>query len=66
MSYVIDALYGGKGFRSIDPVELEPFTHGKITLESEEEEARSFLRAARELKLEGPEDWAFLTLVANL
>lgn len=61
MSQTLDATFDGNVFRPDQPIELEPNTRVRITIETNpasEEEAQSFLAVARSLKLEGPPDWS--------
>ncbi|HEY4688118.1 MAG TPA: antitoxin AF2212-like protein [Anaerolineae bacterium] len=61
MVKTIDAVFDGKVFRPDDPVGLEPNTHVRLTIETAQPvtgEAESFLRIARSLRLDGPQDWA--------
>lgn len=51
----------GTTFRPEGPVDLEPNTRVRVTIESTEAVAlrrRSFLQIARALKLDGPPDWS--------
>jgi len=57
----IDLIYDGTTFRPEGPVDLEPNTRVRVTIESMEAVApkrRSFLQTARALKLDGPSDWS--------
>ncbi len=58
----IRAIYDGKVFRPIEPVELEPDTEVQILLEEGKSEAEgkklSFIETALSLNLDGPEDWS--------
>jgi hypothetical protein len=61
MSQTLDATFDGNVFRPDQPIELEPNTRVRITIETNppsEQEPQSFLRIARSLKLEGPPDWS--------
>jgi len=61
MVKTIEAVYDGKVFRPDDPLMLEPNIRVRLTIETVQpgmERAKSFLRAARSLNLEGPPDWA--------
>lgn len=61
MSATIDLIYDGTMFRPERPVDLEPNTRVRVTIESTEAVApkkRSFLQTARALKLDGPPDWS--------
>jgi hypothetical protein len=57
----IDLIYDGTTFRLAGPVDLEPNTRVRVTIELMEAVApkkRSFLQTARALKLDGPPDWS--------
>lgn len=61
MTRTLEATFDGDVFRPDNPVELEPNTRVRITIERAkpaEQEPESFLRVARALKLEGPSDWS--------
>ena len=60
MSQTLDAVFDGSVFRPDQPIELEPNTRVRITIEPapESEEPESFLRVARSLNLDGPRDWS--------
>ena len=61
MSQTLDAVFDGSVFRPDQPIELEPNTRVRITIEptrASEEHSESFLRVARSLDLEGPPDWS--------
>jgi hypothetical protein len=61
MVKTIEAVFDGKVLRPDDPLGLEPNTRVRLTIETVSPEARStksFLRVARSLKLDGPQDWA--------
>jgi predicted DNA-binding antitoxin AbrB/MazE fold protein len=61
MSQTLEATYDGDVFRPDHPVELEPNTRVRITIEpakTSEQQPESFLRVARSLKLQGPPDWS--------
>ena len=61
MSQTLDAVFDGSVFRPDQPIELEPNTRVRITIEStpaSEEHSESFLRVARSLNLDGPRDWS--------
>lgn len=61
MSQTLDALFDGKVFRPDQPIELEPNTRVRITIESaatSQPKAESFLQVAQSLNLEGPRDWS--------
>jgi predicted DNA-binding antitoxin AbrB/MazE fold protein len=61
MSQTLDATFDGSVFRPDRPIELEPNTRVRITIEPtpiSEHEPESFLRVARSLNLDGPSDWS--------
>jgi predicted DNA-binding antitoxin AbrB/MazE fold protein len=59
MSKTVEAVFDGEVLRPQEPLELEPNTRVRITIEdSVDPETRSFLRTARSLDLDGPPDWS--------
>jgi len=61
MSQTLDAIFDGNVFRPDRPIELEPNTRVRITIEpspTKERNSESFLRVARSLNIEGPSDWS--------
>jgi predicted DNA-binding antitoxin AbrB/MazE fold protein len=61
MIKTLEAIFDGKVFQPDKPVEIEPNTRVRISVEAlsaESEEVVSFLRTARSLNLEGPPDWS--------
>ena len=61
MSQTLDAVFDGGVFRPDRPIELEPNTRVRITIESattSERKSESFLQVARSLNLDGPPDWS--------
>lgn len=60
MMTTLYAIFDGEIFRPESPVPLEPNTRVRITVETEQDEARagSFLRTAKALNLDGPSDWS--------
>lgn len=61
MGKTMYATFDGHVLRPDDLIELEPNTRVKITIETEsvsKPKQKSFLKAARSLKLEGPADWS--------
>jgi hypothetical protein len=61
MSQTLDATFDGNVFRPDQPIELEPNTRVRITIEptpTPERNSESFLRVARSLNIEGPRDWS--------
>jgi predicted DNA-binding antitoxin AbrB/MazE fold protein len=65
MAQILEAVFDGAVLRPDTPLELEQGARVRITIEAvtppvaeEESQARSFLRTARSLQLEGPPDWS--------
>jgi predicted DNA-binding antitoxin AbrB/MazE fold protein len=61
MIKTLNGTFDGQVLRPDEPVDLEPNTRVRITIETTdapEAKTRSFLRTARSLKLEGPSDWS--------
>ncbi|MCS6859731.1 MAG: antitoxin family protein [Abditibacteriales bacterium] len=61
MIKTLEAIFDGEVLRPEEPLELQPNTRVRITIEVSdalETRARSFLRTARSLNLEGPSDWS--------
>jgi hypothetical protein len=62
MTKTLAAVYDGKAFLPEEPLNLQPNTRVRITIEAEPapqaEGAYSFLHTARSLRLEGPPDWS--------
>jgi predicted DNA-binding antitoxin AbrB/MazE fold protein len=61
MTETIEATFDGSVFRPEQPVKLKPNTRVRIIFETEldpDDGKISFLRTARELKLNGPPDWS--------
>ena len=61
MSQTLNATFDGAVFKPDQPIELEPNTRVRITVESvspAEKRSDSFLNVARSLNLEGPSDWS--------
>jgi predicted DNA-binding antitoxin AbrB/MazE fold protein len=61
MVTTIEATYDGTVFRPAEPIEIEPNTRVRITVEApipSTEEMASFLDTAASLNLEGPPDWS--------
>jgi predicted DNA-binding antitoxin AbrB/MazE fold protein len=61
MSQTLEAIFDGSVFRPDQPIELEPNTRVRITIEratASEKESESFLNVARSLNLDGPRDWS--------
>ena len=61
MVKTLEAIFDGQVLHLEEPVELQPNTRVRITIETIEPESNfppSFLQVARSLKLEGPQDWS--------
>ncbi|MDZ7289157.1 MAG: antitoxin family protein [candidate division KSB1 bacterium] len=61
MTTILTATYDGEVLRLDEPIELEPNTRVRITIETTEPiltKKRSFLKTALSLKLQGPPDWS--------
>ena len=61
MSKTLEAVFDGEVLRPDEPIELEPNTRVRLTIESvdsSEKQPESFLQTARSLNLEGPSDWS--------
>jgi predicted DNA-binding antitoxin AbrB/MazE fold protein len=61
MSRTIEAVFDGEVLRPEGPLELQPNTHVRITIEESttvKAESHSFLHTARLLNLEGPTNWS--------
>ena len=61
MTRTVTAIFDGEVLRPDEPVDLEPNTKVRITIETSEplaEKTRSFLDTAASLNLEGPSDWS--------
>jgi predicted DNA-binding antitoxin AbrB/MazE fold protein len=61
MSKTLEAVYDGEVLRPDEPLELEPNTRVRLTIEpatSPREKSKSFIRTARSLDLQGPPDWS--------
>jgi hypothetical protein len=61
MSQTLDAVFDGNVFRPDEPIQLEPNTRVRLTIEPATTTAQpreSFLRVARSLNLDGPPDWS--------
>lgn len=59
MSQTLEAIYDGAVLRPVEPIELEPDTRVRVTIEKVDDAdkpRKSFLETARSLKLEGPSD----------
>ncbi len=55
------ATYDGEVFRLDEPIELEPNTRVRISIETAKpiiKKRNSFLKTARSLNLQGPPDWS--------
>jgi predicted DNA-binding antitoxin AbrB/MazE fold protein len=61
MTTIIEAIFDGSVFRPSTPVDLSPSTPVRLTIEAPQSEttpSESFLQTARDLKIQGPPDWA--------
>lgn len=61
MTKTLTATYDGAVLRLDEPIELEPNTRLRITIEPTRpivKKKRSFLRTALSLNLQGPPDWS--------
>jgi predicted DNA-binding antitoxin AbrB/MazE fold protein len=61
MSKTIGALFDGQVLRPEEPLNLQPNTRVRITIESsdvDKSKSASFLATARKLNLDGPPDWS--------
>ena len=61
MTKTLDAVYDGRFLLPEEPLDLQPNTRVRITVETEsapQAEPYSFLNTARALRLEGPPDWS--------
>lgn len=61
MTKTMTATFDGEVLRPDEPVDLEPNTRVRITIEASEplaEKTLSFLDTAASLNLEGPSDWS--------
>jgi predicted DNA-binding antitoxin AbrB/MazE fold protein len=61
MSKTLEAIFDGEVLRPDEPIELEPNTRVRLTIEpidTSEQQPKSFLQTARSLNLQGPPDWS--------
>ena len=61
MSKTIEAVFDGEVLRPDEPLELQPNTRVRLTIDklvADTHKPRSFLRTARSLNLQGPSDWS--------
>ena len=61
MSKSIEAVFDGEVLRPDEPLELQPNTRVRLTIDklpTDTRKPRSFLRTARSLNLQGPPDWS--------
>ncbi len=61
MSQTLEAVFDGEMLRPDEPIQLEPNTRVKITIEpaaTQRRGAKSFLQTARSLNLQCPSDWS--------
>jgi len=61
MTQTLDAIFDGNVFRPDGPIQLEPNTRVRLTIEpatTATQPSASFLHVARSLNLDGPPDWS--------
>jgi len=61
MKVKINAIFDGKALLPEEDIDLEPNTRVSVIIESNEQDEKktlSFLKTARNLKLDGPPDWS--------
>lgn len=61
LKWTVTAIFDGEVLRPDEPVDLEPNTRVRLTIEASEsppEKTLSFLDTAASLNLEGPSDWS--------
>lgn len=61
MKITVNATFDGEVLRPDEPIDIEPNTRVRITIDSSEqpeEKTMSFLDTAASLNLEGPSDWS--------
>jgi hypothetical protein len=61
MTKTLEATFDGEVLRLDEPLELEPNTRVRITIETRyktKRKKRSFLQTAKSLNLQGPSDWS--------
>lgn len=61
MIQTLEAVFDGQVLRPEKPLELQPNTRVRITIETDiaqPQPVRSFLQTARALHLQGPSDWS--------
>jgi predicted DNA-binding antitoxin AbrB/MazE fold protein len=60
MTRIVSATFDGEVLRLDEPVDLEPNTRVRVTIETPEDTTSeaSFLDVAASLNLEGPSDWS--------
>lgn len=61
MTRTVEAIFDGEVLRLEEPLDLEPNTRVRVTVEEKgatETKCKSFLRTARSLNLDGPPDWS--------
>lgn len=61
MIKILEAIFDGQVLRPEQPLELQPNTRVRITIETDipqERSVRSFLKTARSLNLQGPTNWS--------
>lgn len=61
MTKTVEAVFDGEVLRPDEPIDLEPNTRVRVTIEPaapRRGQSKSFLRTARSLNLQGPPDWS--------
>jgi predicted DNA-binding antitoxin AbrB/MazE fold protein len=61
MTKTLEAIFDGEVLRPDEPIDLEPNTRVRVTIEPtgpRRDKSKSFLRTARSLNLQGPPDWS--------
>lgn len=61
MGKTIEAVFDGEIFRPDEPLDLQPNTRVRLTIDSlatDTQTSASFLSTARALNLQGPPDWS--------
>ncbi|MBV8858881.1 MAG: antitoxin family protein [Acidobacteria bacterium] len=61
MSKTVEAVFDGEVLRPDEPIDLEPNTRVRVTIEPAAPprgKSKSFLRTALSLNLQGPPDWS--------
>jgi len=58
VTIVIEAVFDGKVIVPVTPLDIEPDTLVKISVQTDSSEPYSFLSIAQSIDLDGPPDWA--------